>query len=332
MTTITKSEEAEFDKAWEEKVEGGKADDLSAAGPETDPEPKTEQEHKPEPKQEPEPSSASKPEPEPAKGQETAPAEKPAPGVEDLETLRKKAATADSMLGRLEAERRRNAELAKELEAFKAKEQARQQAAPIDVRLKLDQEMAALVEGLSKENPECAKLALEDSKDGARIRRILSEYGTDIAATQAEIILDHRGKAAQEQTVAATAKKAAEEQHYAKLAEDHPEFGEVLRNRDPEKVAAMQKDIAAWINTLPYGEGSRYAEVLLKGNTAQVSEVLGKFKLFALAQLETQRTKAEDTKREQAAAAAGFAVPSKPRAVPKQQPNEDDFDSAFDEE
>ena len=148
----------------------------------------------------------------------------------------------------------------------------------------------------------------------------------------AESISERRAVKAKIDGDAQAAMAAAEEEKYRFLASAHPEFSEVLLKREPERVKAMQQDMAAWIDTLPYKDGARCARILQSGSPTEVSEVLGMFKEAVLAAVREKDARQRQDRVRSDAADAGFAVPSKARPAPQSQPSKDDYDAAYDEE
>jgi len=293
--------------------------------------------------------------------EETPAAEAPAPAVEAPSVSPDEQRRIDnerSMQGRLEAERRKTADLEARLKALESRDTAkpehRQEAAPASPASgvaygkpisasSVDEETRILVNEFAKENPELAQLIIEDSKEGARMRRILAEYGGDHTATAAELIVEKRRMVAAESERAQAAKVDVVVSHYKRLAADHPEYADALVGATDEAIAAkgrLQGEMMAWVKTLPYDQGSYAARVMQEGTTDQVSFVIGEFKKFKAAAPATALAPQEDTQpvskvdqRTKRAAESALAVPVRGAAVlPKTTPDKDDFDAAWRED
>lgn len=279
------------------------------------------------------------------------------------EEARRKEANEKSMQGRLDAERRKNEELANRLRALEAQVAARQQpqstvqrtpqqatsqrapdslfGSPVSVD-RVDEETRELVEAFAKANPDLAPLIVEDSKEGERLRRILNEFGSDYTATAAEMTVKTR----QLEMAEAARAKASEESvvlgHLRTLAHEHPEFAEALTGSTSEALRLreeMNQQLSAWIDTLPYKQGVYAQNVLSGGTTEQVSFILGKFKEAKAAAAAPQQggsvaqppAQAAPNLATQRAAEAGFAVQVRSgSALPRQEIPKDDWDAVWD--
>lgn len=273
-------------------------------------------------------------------------------------------ANESSMQGRLEAERRKTADLEAQLRAAQARanatpaqQNADQSASstaafgkPI-LSSSVDEDTRILVDEFSKANPELAPLIVEDSKDGERMRRILGEYGADHTATAAEFVIAKRNVLAAEAQRVQAARAEVVVRHYNTLAENHPEFAEALIGVSDEarqQRAEFTAQIQEWVGRLPYDQGLYASNVLKGGTTAQVSFVIGEFKKslapaapvapaapqsLAATQPAVAQGASDNAQRIRRAAEAGIAVPARSApTLPISQPDKDDFSAAFDEE
>lgn len=284
----------------------------------------------------------------------------PSPAEEPVLSPEEKSRIANerSMQGRLEAERRKNAELLAQLRSLESRAPAQPAspatsltapatslafAQPIKAD-SVDEEARIQISEFVKANPELAPLIVEDSKDGERMRRILSEYGGDHTATAAEMVVEKRRMvAAEAQRVQATQKEIVVN-HYKRLAADHPEYADAMVGTTDEsfaKRAHLQEEIQAWISTLPYDQGVYAANAIAQGTTDEVSFVLEQFKQsqaapvapIAPAATQAAMPAGVNAQRTRRAAEAGLAVPVRSAAtLPKSTPDKDDFDSAWNED
>lgn len=268
-----------------------------------------------------------------------------------------------SMQGRLEAERRKSAELEARLKALESRNSAspepRQEAAPATPASgvaygkpisasSVDDDTRIMVNEFAKENPELAQLIIEDSKEGARMRRILAEYGGDHTATAAELIVEKRRMVAAEADRVQAAQVDVVVNHYKRLAAEHPEYADALIGATDEAIAAkgrLHDEMMAWVKTLPYDQGAYAANVMQEGTTDQVSFVIGEFKKAKAAVAAPAAVSAPTAttpnpqpaskidQRTKRAAESALAVPVRGAAVlPKTTPDKDDFDAGWHED
>ncbi|TVM35610.1 hypothetical protein [Oceanidesulfovibrio marinus] len=245
----------------------------------------------------------------------------------DPEELRRLRANEQSMMGRLEKERQRNAELQIKLQQYEKSKRENKG------KVKIDEDMEALADDFGRKFPALVDLLMEDSDEGARVREALEEGGTITAGMMAENI--HRQRETETRQYADI--EAARNQHNDELARRHPEFAEYIL--DPEKRQIMVNAMMRWVNkTMMYAEGSEIVRILQEGSTDEVSGLLGRFstavnELSAQDQKEEAKKKQEeaDRKEKEKRAADGAAVPTRrqPSKTPPAPP--DDFDAAWDE-
>lgn len=246
----------------------------------------------------------------------------------DPEELRRLRANEQSMMGRLDKERKLNAELQVKLQQYEKSKRENKG------KVKIDEDMEALAEDFGRKFPALVDLLMEDSDEGARIREALEEGGTFTAGMMAENI--HRQRETETRQYADI--EAARNQHNDELARRHPEFANYILGsaEDGQKMLdTMKRWIAA---TMTYAEGADAMRILQEGSTDEVSGLLGRFskavnELSAQDQQEEAKKKQEeaDRKEKEKRAADGAAVPTRrqPSKTPPAPP--DDFDAAWDE-
>lgn len=242
------------------------------------------------------------------------PAAGAAPQVEDdVETLRRKAQLHDANQGRLEQTQAQLRTAMKELEAARATGGV-QPGAEVKPLAEVPEDIREDVDSFGKANPEYAALAVEDSKDGERLRRALAEYGPDhvLVAEMADRIADKRGRL--DSTTAKVEQAAAEvlDAHFAVIDAAHPDYG-ALRKADlsvPEnkaKLEAFKARMDTWAEAKPGKEYMEIQRIRESGTAQEVCAVLTRFKE------ETSSARQERTRQ---AAEAALAPPTKNSPVP----------------
>lgn len=169
-------------------------------------------------------------------------------------------------------------------------------------------------------SPEAARLALEDSPEGARLRSRLELYGADLTMDRAERVLELRERARME---AASSRRAVEEHNrnfYATLDSRVPDYAAMMR--DPARAGelrAYQQEVIRWIESKPYGEGARLMRIAQYGKDA--GEVAGLLESFAR---ERHRARTPDP-------GGALAVPGRrgPAVAPAGLGDRDDWDAGF---
>jgi len=206
---------------------------------------------------------------------------------DDLETLRNRAHSYDSLKGRHQQVQDENRALREELARLKqapAPEQMADEDVPEDLREDLE-----VIAGL---DPELAELVREKSADGERLRKSLAKFGPESTTAMAEALrtrryVDLQGQAERQAQVAAVHQK-----HYADLLSAVPSLAEccvVARNEhgqyqlfaQPEREAdfnAYFKGLGEWLDELPHKTAKAYGETLWRsGGPQEVSEVLKEY-------------------------------------------------------
>lgn len=259
-----------------------------------------------------------------------APAEQPAgppAGQPDEEELRKKAHGYDSMFGRLESVRAENKALKERLAQLeRAVAAPPSQAAPAEQpAVAVPEDIREDLEALTKRDPRLAALALEDSQDGARLRKALADYGVDYAEERADVVrlrreLDSK-VAAVESTTQQAVRTNAVQTFYATIGAKHPDW--VSLATDPQRSHEHEQymhAVRAWAEAKPYAEGARLFAIMNQGTPTEVIELLDRYKSETRTSTQTRRSGADDA----------LAVPSRSAPPPAgTRVGKDDFDAAF---
>lgn len=160
---------------------------------------------------------------------------------------------------------------------------------PATKTVEIPDDIKAEFEALKKLSPDAAALAMEDSKEGARVRRRLAEFGAEVAQDRAEDVLERRKERQEAQARELSRQREAVEAQnrsfMSVLEHDHPEHVQLLRDAssgDAAKQAtanAYLQDIYAWIESKPYREGARLMAVAQGGRDPhEVSALLSQYK------------------------------------------------------
>ena len=188
----------------------------------------------------------------------------------EVEELKRKAHGYDSMLGRLEAERRQRKALEERLAALEkgaVTQPAGQAKAAI---VEVSDEIKSDLEKLKERDPQLAALALEDSKEGKKIRAALEEYGVDYAEERAEAIRlrrDLESKLASIETrTSGVAEATAVSTFYSTVATKHADWVDLATDTaKADEFHAYMGKVRSWAESKPYAEGRRLFEIMEKG-------------------------------------------------------------------
>lgn len=316
--------------------------------------------------------------PAPADPSNAAPAQNPqggpaSGGDEEIpEELRKAGQRADSMAGRLRKEREELERKRQDYEKIMAELQATQEesrkldedlaqvrqnravqpaskAAPAEPAaslpmVEIPDELKDEARDFEREYPDLAHLLRYPGKEGETLRKLLAEYGPDVAATHGNTVMamyrltqaeaDVRQKIEQlgqhtqqqQQEMQTRLENERRQAHYTQIYEAVPEYGAIAE--DPSRRAELEQFHAAlsdWVDSRPYREASRMLEILRQGDAPAVINVLKAFQ----AEQSTGRTEAPNAAR-RAAAQAAAAVPSRvPRPPTRGRPDPNDAHAAY---
>lgn len=249
------------------------------------------------------------------------------PAPDDAETLRRKAQLFDVNQGRLRESQERVRRLQVEIDAARKSPAASAAGEPLK---EVPEEIREDVEVFSKTNPDYAALAVEDSRDGERLRKALAEYGPEhvFVAEMADRLAEKRGHV---QGKAAEFEQAAQdlaEAHYGAIYAAHPDL-EALRTADqsqPEnraKLDAYYARVDSWAEDKPGKEYVEIQRIRKEGTAQEVCALLSRFK-------EETGPKARQEKVRQAAEAA-MAPKGKPSPPPRvEAPEKGSFNDGWD--
>lgn len=231
-----------------------------------------------------------------------------------------------SMKGRVDRERRRADELEARLRAVES-EKPKQQSQPMQFeKAEIPEDLKEDVEAFKKAYPEYADVIEMKGKTGDRIRKLLYDYGGEVAAVQADnFILMSEVRASR----AEVSKKISEyegmtfEQHIYK---DHPDFGKLSK----EGKHQFLDNIKDWIEDQPLKDARKWERIYDTGTAAELSELFTEFKNSQNKNNQSQRNNQNDKRRQ--AIDDGLAVPSSARGIRKPPAkSREDYAGAFEE-
>lgn len=251
-------------------------------------------------------------EPEPEQQEEQKPAEQPQNEPEPDDWQHK----YDSMMGRFKAAQNENKELRDRLTALEEAEKKRQQEKAQDAEP--DEEKPDL-EGIAEEY---RPLFEEKSDDGRKMRKMLEDFGPEYAQNFAETVKIKRELADAKTQYKRQSDEERMQKHRDALAAAAPEFADAIQGRDQQGWNDLLNGVNAWIDTLPYSEGKRMAQVVQSGTTEQVADMLGRYSRY-------RKGPTKDAVRN--LAKSNLAVPRTGGVPPSTQASADDFDAAWEE-
>lgn len=283
----------------------------------------------------------------PANADDPAPADVPpadAAPDDDIEQLKTKAHGYDSMFGRLDQVRRENDQLKQRLAQLEQAtrqqsqiSQPQQQAQP-QPAAQIPEEIREEVGEFQRQYPQFANLVTDQGQEGQSLRKLLTEYGPEVAAIQADSVVTRHQLQQQVQQVQQSVQqdRASQlvEQKRSEVLGNHPELAAVAdigpdgslyaRQGKEQELQGYLQGVDSWIRSLPYGEAEGWMRVQQQGSPAEVHQLLTAYHNRS----NQQPAPRQDPNRSARAAAAG-AVPSRRGSLPRSDPDENDFSGAF---
>jgi hypothetical protein len=309
----------------------------------------------------------------------------PAQG-ESEEELRKKAHGYQSMLGRLQAEQRARKAEREELARMRdemarmrghapapganqgyqgqqpvqgqpqqqgqqqAHQQAQQAREPLPMA-EISDDIKDEAENFTKDYPDLVPLLRYPGREGEKLRKLLAEYGPDVAALHGQNVMSQYRLAQTERQMGQrlsqaemAAKQARQEalqqieqdrkaKHYAEIATHHPEVQWMSDPQRRNNYAAFRRDLNEWVLDRPQREARHIEQVLASGSAPDIVTLLNEYKRDRQgrqAGKDNGQNRSNQERERMAQAAA--AVPGRP-GIPKagHAPPQDDFQAAWQE-
>lgn len=236
--------------------------------------------------------------------------------TDDVEALRRKAQLFDAEQGRLRQTQQRLRQLEEELAAQRSAVRVEAVGKPL---AELPEEIREDVEAFAKANPEYAAFAVEDSKDGERLRMLLAEYGPGHVqvTVEADRIADKRERLAAKAAELTQAKDSVREAHFQTIYAAHPDFGALQQadlsvEENKAKKALFHARLDAWAEAKL---GPEYVEIQRIRNEGTPQEVIGLLSRF---KEETGPKAHQDRVRGAAEAAMAPRSKTSPTPIPKE--------------
>jgi len=233
-------------------------------------------------------------------------------------------------------------------QARQMQQQPVQQTAPVQQqslpRAEIPEEIQDEAKNFERDNPELAPLLYYPGKEGKKLRKLLGDFGPDVAGiygdsvmsqyklTQAEQQLQGRLTQSeqkitqQQQEMQARLENERRQAHYHQIYSAVPEYGEIAT--DPSRRAdleAFHTDLSAWVENKPHREATQLFQILRQGDAASVTQVLRHFHQ----EQSTGSPGAVPSAQRRSAAHAATAVPSRSSGPPRGRPDPNDTYSAF---
>ncbi|WP_165078883.1 MULTISPECIES: hypothetical protein [unclassified Desulfovibrio] len=186
------------------------------------------------------------------------------------------------------------------------------------------EELAEELKELEAISPAAAKLAMEDSAEGAAVRERLTNFGAAMAQDRAEFVLAQRAQAQKEATAEAERYAAAVRTHndnfLGTIKRELPDYYALVN--DPARkaeAAKYQQDVYDWIGSKPYAEAAPLMDIAKSGR--DVNQVVSLLKQFE-SERRGGKAKPDPTG---ALAVPGRGAPTAPAGIG----DKDDFDAGW---
>lgn len=145
------------------------------------------------------------------------------------------------------------------------------------------EELAEELKELEAISPAAAKLAMEDSAEGAAVRERLTNFGAAMAQDRAEFVLAQRAQARKEADAEAERYAAAVRVHndnfLSTIKRELPDYYSLMS--DPARkaeAAKYQQEVYGWIASKPYAEAAPLMDIAKSGR--DVNQVVSLLKQF----------------------------------------------------
>lgn len=133
-------------------------------------------------------------------------------------------------------------------------------------------------EQLRKLNPQAAELAMEDNAEGEAIRSRLSNLGAEAAQDRAEMVLDKRRAAIEENEVRQAQMEAYNRRYWETIKSRNPDYFSLVT--DPKRKAEAEqyfKNVQEWIEAKPFREARQLIPIAQRGSAEQVLGLIQQF-------------------------------------------------------
>ena len=200
-----------------------------------------------------------------------------------------------------------------------------QQAQPVFEKAEIPEDMRDDVEAFKKQFPEYSALIEVKGREGDKLRGILSEYGANLAAVQAENLVTRIELARSKQEVSYRVNQQAAISHEQQIYSAHPDFASM----DVSGKREFLESVREWIEDLPMKEARKWEAVYHRGNTGETIQLFNEFKKHHTTS--QNNSKQQNSARRQQTIEDGLAVPASARGIRtgSSRPEPDDYTSGF---
>lgn len=228
-----------------------------------------------------------------------------------------------SMMGRLAKEREANRILNEQLQAERRRGHTDDYRQDTAAKADIPDDIKDDVEAFKKAYPEYAEVIEAPGRVGDRIRKLLSDYGAEVAAVQADNAVLKQEIRSSKDAIAQQLGDYAGLSHEQQVYAAHPDFADML----PDQKGVFFNEMEEWIDSLPRVKGNEMRRVFEEGSTKETIKLFADFKAHKKNKSQQNQTNL----RRQQAINDGMAVPSSARGAHRTVPvfKPDDYSGGF---
>lgn len=261
------------------------------------------------------------------------------------EDLERKAREYEQLQAELKAVNEERRKITDALIQARQQPQQPAQAAPAQQlpMAEIPEELKEEAENFSREYPDLVPLLRYPGREGVKLRKLLADYGPDVAAAHGNSIMaQHRlaqteaqvrqqfqaydqRTAQQQQELQRRLENERRQAHYQQIYQAVPDYASIAT--DPSRRAdleAFHARLSDWVEAKPHREAARMLDVLRQGDAPSVISVLTQFQQ----EQSSEQPPAAQSGR-QAAARAAAAVPSRSSGPPRGRADPNDRHAAY---
>lgn len=230
-----------------------------------------------------------------------------------------------SMMGRLDKEREANRLLKEQLQQQTERRlgHADDYNASAYEKATIPDDIKEDVDAFKKQFPEYSEIIESKGRTGDRIRKLLSDYGAEVAAVQADNAVLKQEIRSSKDAIAQQLGDYAGLSHEHQVYAAHPDFADML----PDQKGVFFNEMEEWIDSLPRVKGNEMRRVFEEGSTKETIKLFADFKAHKKNKSQQNQTNL----RRQQAINDGMAVPSSARGAHRTVPvfKPDDYSGGF---
>lgn len=230
-----------------------------------------------------------------------------------------------SMMGRLDKEREANRFLKEQLQqqAGRRRGHADDYNASAYEKAIIPDEIKEDVDAFKKQFPEYSEIIESKGRAGDRIRKLLSDYGAEVAAVQADNVILMNEVRSSKDSIARQLGDYVSISHEQQVYAAHPDFAEM----QPDQKGVFFSEMEDWIDSLPRVQGNEMRRVFEEGSTKETIKLFADFKKHKNSNSQQNQINL----RRQQAINDGLAVPASARGAHRAAPvfKPDDYSGGF---